>query len=235
MPTCIIHQHVLSVDVQAIIQYPDLLRDHQLDRRAFVHGEQIAVSLDPALTASCSWHWLGLFSLTNPAAATVLSWWDWLVSYSLMLKSSVQVLMWNGLASGDPKYCAILVTANSVMQMALYAPLAVLFVRIIDRSNSVQVSYGAVATSVGVFLGIPLGAAILTRAALCTIDRRWYEQVFLELLAPWSLIGLLYTIVVLFALQGRQVVHQIVSVVRVAALVIIYFAVIFLCHPFDSE
>ncbi|KAK4995648.1 arsenicals resistance [Elasticomyces elasticus] len=139
------------------------------------------------------------------------------------------VLIWTGLAGGDNEYCAILVAINSILQMVLFAPLAVLFIRIIgNTSTEVSVSYSTVATSVAVFLGIPLGAAILTRFALRKLTSpSWYDNVFLKWAAPWSLIGLLYTILVLFASQGRQVVHQIVSVVRVAAPLIVYFIVIF--------
>lgn len=138
------------------------------------------------------------------------------------------VLIWTGLAGGDEEYCAILVAVNSILQMVLYAPLAILFVKVISRGdNDLQVSYSTVATSVGVFLGIPLGAAVVTRFALRAINAEWYDRVFLKYLAPWSLIGLLYTILVLFASQGHQVVHQIVSVVRVAAPLVVYFIVIF--------
>jgi ACR3 family arsenite transporter len=103
------------------------------------------------------------------------------------------------------------------------------FVKVISReTGTVAVSYEQVATSVAVFLGIPLGAAILTRLILRKlVGAEWYEKVFLKWLAPWSLVGLLYTILVLFASEGRQVVHQIVSVVRVAAPLIVYFIVIF--------
>jgi len=113
--------------------------------------------------------------------------------------------------------------------MVLFAPLAVFFIKIIGREpSSVDVSYSLVATSVAVFLGIPLGAALITRFVVRAIGGpKWYDQVFLRYLAPWSLVGLLYTIVVLFASQGRQVVHQIVSVVRVAAPLVVYFVVIF--------
>lgn len=112
--------------------------------------------------------------------------------------------------------------------MVLFAPLAILFVRVISHSHStVTVRYDTVATSVGVFLGIPLGAAILTRLVVRSINAEFYDKKFLKYLAPWSLIGLLYTILVLFASQGHQVVHQIVSVVRVAAPLIVYFAIIF--------
>ena len=138
------------------------------------------------------------------------------------------VLIWTGIAGGDEEYCAILVAVNSVLQMVLYAPLAILFLRVIGGGGSeVTVEYSTVATSVGVFLGIPLAAAIVTRLVVRGVSKRFYDEVLLKWLAPWSLIGLLYTILVLFASQGHQVVHQIVSVVRVAAPLIVYFAVIF--------
>src|SRR4051812_27577819 len=113
--------------------------------------------------------------------------------------------------------------------MVLFAPLALLFLQVISHSRSeVVVSYSTVATSVGVFLGIPLGAAILTRFTLLNLaGDKFYNQVFLRFAAPWSLIGLLFTILVLFASQGANVVHRIVSVVRVAAPLIVYFAVVF--------
>jgi len=139
------------------------------------------------------------------------------------------VLIWNGLAGGDSEYCAILVAVNSLLQMVLYAPLAILFIGVISGDSAAQsISYSIVATSVAVFLGIPLGAAIVTRFAIRYLaSPRWYDEVFLRYLSPWSLIGLLYTILVLFASQGRQVVQQIVSVVRVAAPLLVYFVLIF--------
>ncbi|KAK4243082.1 arsenical-resistance protein [Corynascus novoguineensis] len=139
------------------------------------------------------------------------------------------VLIWTSLAGGDTEYCAILVAVNSILQMVLFAPLAILFICVISReSGTLDVSYSVVATSVGVFLGIPLGAALVTRFAVRAIaGHEWFTNVFLKYLAPWSLIGLLYTIIVLFASQGRQVVHQIVSVIRVAAPLFVYFIVIF--------
>ncbi|KAI0097395.1 arsenical-resistance protein ACR3 [Hypoxylon sp. NC0597] len=139
------------------------------------------------------------------------------------------VLIWTGLAGGDGEYCAILVAVNSILQMVLFAPLAVFFIRVISHeSGPLDISYEVVATSVGAFLGIPLAAAMLSRFGLRAVaGQQWYEKVFLKFVAPWSLIGLLYTILVLFAYQGQQVVHQIVSVLRVAVPLIIYFAAIF--------
>lgn len=180
------------------------------------------------------------------------------------------VLIWTGLAGGDSEYCAILVAINSILQMVLYAPLALLFIKVISRESTfplpfpfpypfppiphltpnssihfihfitililtlplpggtLNISYATVAKSVAVFLGIPLGAAILTRFSLRRLaSPHWYDTIFLKFAAPWSLIGLLFTILVLFASQGHQVVHQIVSVVRVSAPLIVYFAIIF--------
>lgn len=113
--------------------------------------------------------------------------------------------------------------------MILFAPLAVFFIHVISHSGSeVTLSYSTAAKSVAVFLGIPLGAAIITRITLRKIaGERWYDQVFLKWASPWSLLGLLFTILVLFASQGRQVVHQIVSVIRVAAPLIVYFVIVF--------
>ncbi|PIG86194.1 arsenite efflux transporter (ArsB) [Aspergillus arachidicola] len=137
------------------------------------------------------------------------------------------VLIWTGLAGGDNEYCAILVAINSLLQMVLFAPMGVFFIEVIS-GDTITFEYSTAAKSVAVFLGIPLGAAILTRFLLrWTTSARWYDQVFLKWISPLSLIGLLFTILVLFASQGRQVVHQIVSVIRVAAPLIVYFAIIF--------
>ncbi|KAH7098688.1 sodium bile acid symporter family-domain-containing protein [Auriculariales sp. MPI-PUGE-AT-0066] len=139
------------------------------------------------------------------------------------------VLIWTNLAGGDSEFCAILVAVNSILQMVLFAPLAILFIRIVGhQSEELHVSYSLVAKSVGVFLGTPLGAAVISRLTLRLLaGASWYDRVFLRFIAPWSLVGLLYTILVLFASQGEAVVHQIVSVVRVAAPLIMYFVVIF--------
>lgn len=126
------------------------------------------------------------------------------------------------------QYCAILVAINSILQMVLFAPLAIFFINVISDSDTpISSSYSTVATSVAAFLGIPLAAAIVTRLSIRKVSPTWYDQTFLKWLAPWSLIGLLYTIIVLFASQGHRVVHQIVSVVRVAAPLIVYFFAIF--------
>ncbi|KAF2813091.1 arsenical-resistance protein [Mytilinidion resinicola] len=139
------------------------------------------------------------------------------------------VLIWTDLAKGDGDYCAVLVAFNSILQIVLFAPFAVFYIKIVSHSSSaVTVSYSKVATSVAVFLGIPLGAAIVTRLVLRRVlGEATYQRRFIRYIGPWSLIGLLYTIIVLFASQGRHVVNQITSVLRVCAPLIVYFLVMF--------
>ncbi|EFE38826.1 arsenite efflux transporter (ArsB), putative [Trichophyton verrucosum HKI 0517] len=158
---------------------------------------------------------------------------NWIIAPFLMcvclLTALAQVLIWTGLAGGDNEYCAILVAINSLLQMVLFAPLALLFIKIISHSEgTIPLSYPVVAKSVAVFLGIPLGAAIVTRFTLRkTAGPVWYDNTFIKWLSPWSLIGLLFIILALFASQGKQVVDQIVSVVRVAAPLLVYFVIVF--------
>lgn len=112
--------------------------------------------------------------------------------------------------------------------MVLFAPLAIFFIRVISHEDVGPISYSVVATSVAAFLGIPLGAAVFTRFTLRFLaGPAWYDRIFIRFASPWSLIGLLYTILVLFAAQGHQVVHQVVSVIRVAAPLIVYFTIVF--------
>ncbi|KAI5849245.1 sodium bile acid symporter family-domain-containing protein [Tricharina praecox] len=142
------------------------------------------------------------------------------------------VLIWTDLAGGDGEYCAMLVAFNSMLQIVLFAPLAVFYIRVVSRSSSsVDISYEVVAKSVAVFLGIPLAAAVVTRFVVLfgifkgDIDR-WNKN-FVRWIAPWSLIGLLFTILVLFASQSRNVVGKITSVLRVCAPLVVYFLMIF--------
>ncbi|KAL8666767.1 MAG: hypothetical protein Q9202_001305 [Teloschistes flavicans] len=163
-------------------------------------------------------------SLWNQIGFSILM--NWVVAPLLMLG-----LAWAFLPDRSELRTGLVLVglARCIAMMILYAPLAILFIKIISHENgTLAFSYKTVATSVAVFLGIPLGAAISTRFILRKlVSPEWYGEIFLKWLAPWSLIGLLYTILVLFASQGRHVVHQIVSVVRVAAPLIAYFVVIF--------
>ena len=144
------------------------------------------------------------------------------------------VLVWVDLAGGDGAYCAVLVAANSLLQVLLFAPLAVFFLRVVSRSSvgapngSAALGYATVATSVAVFLGVPLAAAVLTRLLLRPlVGERAFQTRFLRPVAPLSLLALLFTVVVLFAGQGAAIVRQVTSVLRVLPPLVVYFAVVF--------
>ncbi|KAI1794104.1 arsenical-resistance protein ACR3 [Ganoderma leucocontextum] len=140
------------------------------------------------------------------------------------------VMVWNALARGDGEYCAVLVVLNSLLQIVLYAPFALLFVNVLGGGGGVEqtlhVSYGDVAISVLIYLGIPLAAGIATRFAMLRLtSRRFFETTFLPYFGPLALLGLLYTIVVMFAYQGHHIVHNIGPVFRVFVPLILYFVI----------
>jgi ACR3 family arsenite transporter len=141
------------------------------------------------------------------------------------------VLIWNDLAGGDREMAAVLVALNAVFQVLCYAALGVLYLRVLPdwlglSTESLDVSLGTIAGTVAVFLGVPLLAGFLTRTlGERRRGRAWYEQVLLPRIAPLALYGLLFTVVVLFALQGKTITYEPLDVVRIALPLLGYFAV----------
>ncbi|EJF59410.1 arsenical-resistance protein [Dichomitus squalens LYAD-421 SS1] len=140
------------------------------------------------------------------------------------------VMVWNALARGDSEYCAVLVVFNSMLQIVLYAPFALLFVIILGGGGGVEktlhVSYGDVAIPVLIYLGIPLAAGVVTRFTMLRLtSRRFFESTFLPYFSPLALLGLLYTIVVMFAYQGHHIVHNLGPVFRVIVPLVLYFVI----------
>jgi len=144
------------------------------------------------------------------------------------------VLIWNMLAGGDSEYCAVLVALNSVFQIVMYSPLAYFYLRIVPgwfgvQGAAVDISMWDIAKSVLIFLGIPLAAGVITRLTL--LKRKgaeWYDTRFMPRLGPTALIGLLFTIVVMFSMQGDKILAQPLDVLRVAIPLAVYFAVMFI-------
>ncbi|EPQ57466.1 arsenical-resistance protein ACR3 [Gloeophyllum trabeum ATCC 11539] len=139
------------------------------------------------------------------------------------------VMIWNQLARGDADYCAILVIINSVLQIILYSPYAVLFINILggqSQAGTIHVAYGDVAISVLIYLGIPLVAGVVTRyTVIYLVDRKFFNDRFLPAFSPLALLGLLYTIIVMFAYQGHHIVHNLGPVFRVFVPMILYFVI----------
>jgi arsenite transporter len=143
------------------------------------------------------------------------------------------VLIWNMLAGGDNEYCAVLVALNSVFQIILYSPLAYLFLVVVpgwfgQAGTAVDISMAEIARSVLIFLGIPLAAGALTRFVMIRRrGREWYDSVLMPRLGPTALIGLLFTIVVMFSLQGDKILAAPWDVVRIAIPLVLYFLIMF--------
>jgi ACR3 family arsenite transporter len=143
------------------------------------------------------------------------------------------VLIWNSLACGSGELAAVLVALNSVFQILTYSVLGWLFLSAIPawfgaESAVLNVTMGAIARSVLIFLGVPLVAGYLTRTLLVRAKGvEWYDGTFMPKFGPTALLGLLYTIVLMFAMQGHRILELPLDVLRIAVPLLAYFAVMF--------
>jgi ACR3 family arsenite transporter len=141
------------------------------------------------------------------------------------------VVIWNDLACGDREAAAVLVALNSIFQVVMFAVLGWFYLTVLPgwlglEQTTISTSPWQIVKSVLIFLGIPLLAGYLSRRlGENTKGRDWYESTFLPRVGPWALYGLLFTIVILFALQGEQITSRPLDVVRIALPLLVYFAV----------
>ncbi|HSN12973.1 MAG TPA: ACR3 family arsenite efflux transporter [Propionibacteriaceae bacterium] len=141
------------------------------------------------------------------------------------------VLIWNDLACGDREAAALLVALNSVFQILAYALLGTFYLKVLPGwlgldTQDVRFSTWDITRAVLIFLGIPLVAGYLTRRiGLRTKGRDWYEQTFVPRISPFALYGLLFTIVVMFDLQGDAITSDPLAVISIAVPLLVYFAI----------
>nr|WP_312879776.1 ACR3 family arsenite efflux transporter [Actinomadura luteofluorescens] len=141
------------------------------------------------------------------------------------------VIIWNDLACGDREAAAVLVALNSVFQVIAFGALGWFYLQVLPgrlglETDEADFSVGKIVVNVLVFLGIPLAAGYLTRLfGERARGRAWYEERFLPRIGPVALYGLLFTIVILFALQGDTITNQPADVARIALPLLAYFAV----------
>ena len=210
---------VMMYPVLAKVRY-DRLDTVTADRRMLLASVVLNWVLGPALMFALAW----LLLPDLPAYRTGL------IVVGLA-RCIAMVIIWNDLACGDREAAAVLVALNSVFQVLAFAGLGWFYLSVLPgwlglEQAGLDVSAWQIARSVLVFLGVPLVLGYLSRRwGERARGREWYESVFLPRVGPWALIGLLATIVVLFALQGDRITAHPADVARIALPLLVYFAV----------
>ncbi|ORV45986.1 arsenic transporter [Mycolicibacter engbaekii] len=210
---------IMMYPVLAKVRY-DRLDTVTSDRRLLVSSLVLNWVLGPAVMFALAW--LLLADLPEYRTGLIVVG---------LARCIAMVIIWNDLACGDREAAAVLVALNSLFQVVMFAALGWFYLAVLPGwiglpQTSIEVSPGQIAKSVVIFLGIPLAAGYLSRRiGERTKGRDWYETRFLPRIGPWALYGLLFTIVILFALQGDQITHQPLDVVRIAVPLLAYFAI----------
>ncbi|EFE76390.1 ACR3 family arsenite efflux transporter [Streptomyces sp. SID5466] len=209
---------VMMYPVLAKVRY-DRLGTVTGDRRLLVPSLVLNWVLGPALMFALAW----IFLPDLPEFRTGLI----IVG---LARCIAMVIIWNDLACGDREAAAVLVALNSVFQVLAFSLLGWFYLSVLPgwlglEQTVLDVSVWEIARSVLIFLGVPLAAGFLTRRlGERAKGRAWYETKLLPRIGPFALYGVLFTIVVLFALQGDAITSRPFDVVRIALPLLVYFA-----------
>ncbi len=204
------------------VRYEDLGKgssDGVNERRFFGVSLLLSWVIGPAFMFALAW----LFLADQPEYRTG-------VIIVGLARCIAMVLIWNDLAGGDRDRAAVLVVFNALFQVVAYSLLGYFYLTVLPGwlgldTQGFEVGIWEVARTVLIFLGIPLTAGYLTRRiGIRRHGREWFEREFIPRIAPITLYGLLFTIVLLFAIQGEKITAEPADVARIALPLLCYFA-----------
>ncbi|MFN9785821.1 MAG: ACR3 family arsenite efflux transporter [Planctomycetia bacterium] len=151
------------------------------------------------------------------------------------------VLVWNDLADGDREACAGLVAANSLFQIAAFAPLAWFWAKWMPErmglvGATLDIEMADIATTTAIYLGIPFAAGFASRLLFVRAKgREWYETRFAPAISPLTLVALLFTIVAMFSLQGERILQAPLDALRIAAPLVLYFGLMYAASMWSAR
>jgi arsenical-resistance protein len=213
---------IMMYPVLAKVRY-DRLDTVTSDRRLLISSLLLNWVLGPAVMFTLAW--LMLPDLPEYRTGLIIVG---------LARCIAMVIIWNDLARGDREAAAVLVALNSIFQVVMFAALGWFYLSVLPGwlhlpQTSISTSPWQIAKSVLIFLGIPLAAGYVSRQwGEKAKGRDWYETRYLPRVGPWALYGLLFTIVILFALQGHQITTRPWDVARIAVPLLAYFAIMWI-------